>query len=69
MNTVQNGKGDRPRNNWDPNWYEGCDAIVRRRQPFKQAPPIHRKGRKRNHSPILSLSEGAIFHSGCKAGI
>jgi len=27
MNTVQNGKGDRPRNNWGPQWYAGYTAI------------------------------------------
>lgn len=27
MSTVQNGKGDRPRNNWGPEWYAGYAAI------------------------------------------
>lgn len=27
MNTVQNGKGDRPRNNWGRKWYAGYVAI------------------------------------------
>jgi hypothetical protein len=27
MNTVQNGKGDTPRNNWGPRWYSGYDAV------------------------------------------
>jgi len=27
MNTVHNGKGDRPRNNWGPKWYTGFAAI------------------------------------------
>jgi len=27
MNTVQNGKGDLPRNNWGPDWYAGYEAI------------------------------------------
>jgi hypothetical protein len=35
MNTVQNGKGDRPRNNWGPTWYSGYAAVDwrRRQQP------------------------------------
>lgn len=35
MNTVQNGKGDRPRNNWGENWYSGYDAIDWRRDTEK----------------------------------
>lgn len=27
MSSGQNGKGDRPRNNWGHEWYEGYDAI------------------------------------------
>ncbi|MGO8700069.1 MAG: carboxymuconolactone decarboxylase family protein [Limisphaerales bacterium] len=27
MNTVQNGKGDHPRNNWGPDWYANFEAI------------------------------------------
>jgi len=27
VKTVQNGKGDRPRNNWGPKWYAGYAAI------------------------------------------
>ena len=27
MNTVQNGKGDRPRNNFGSRWYSGYAAI------------------------------------------
>jgi hypothetical protein len=27
MNTVQNGKGERPRNNWGPKWHAGHGAI------------------------------------------
>jgi hypothetical protein len=69
MNTVQNGKGDRPRNNWGPNWYAGYDAIVRRRQPRKQEPPTHREIHKCNRSPILSLPKSTVLNSGGKTGI
>jgi hypothetical protein len=27
MDTVQNGKGDSPRNNWGPSWYNRYDEI------------------------------------------
>jgi hypothetical protein len=27
MNTIQNGKGDLPRNNWGPKWYAGYASI------------------------------------------
>jgi hypothetical protein len=27
MNTIQNGKGSRPRNNWGKAWTEGFEAI------------------------------------------
>jgi hypothetical protein len=27
MNTVQNGKGSRARNNWGKAWYAGYDAV------------------------------------------
>jgi hypothetical protein len=33
MNTVQNGKGDSPRNNWGPKWYDGYTAIDWHREP------------------------------------
>ena len=36
MNTVQNGKGDRPRNNWSPDWRAKYDAIDWHRQPIQQ---------------------------------
>ncbi|HVM46481.1 MAG TPA: hypothetical protein VMU04_00570 [Candidatus Acidoferrum sp.] len=37
MNTVQNGKGDRARNNWGAKWYLGYEAIDWHRQ--KGEPP------------------------------
>jgi hypothetical protein len=27
MNTVENGKGDQPRNNWGTHWYLGYESI------------------------------------------
>jgi hypothetical protein len=36
MSTVQNGKGDRPRNNWGSSWYSGYDAIDWRRKEHEQ---------------------------------
>jgi hypothetical protein len=44
MNTVQNGKGDRPRNNWSANWYARYDAVDWCRQPIKQESPAHKEG-------------------------
>jgi len=41
MNTVQNGKGDRPRNNWGPNWYERYDAVNWCRRPIKLESHAH----------------------------
>ena len=41
MNSVQNGKGDRPRNNWGPNWYERYDAVNWCRRPIKQESHDH----------------------------
>jgi len=32
MNTVQNGKGDRPRSNWGSKWYGRYEAIDWHRQ-------------------------------------
>jgi len=43
MNTVQNGKGDRPRNNWSPNWYAGYDAVDWCRQPIEHESHAHKK--------------------------
>jgi hypothetical protein len=38
MNTVQNGKGDRARNNWGSEWYGGYEAINwHRPSPQRQA--------------------------------
>ena len=38
VNTVQNGKGDRPRSNWGPKWYAGYAAVNwRQKQPQAQA--------------------------------
>ena len=40
MNTVQNGKGDHPRNNWGPTWYTGYDAIQwRQPRSTRESPP------------------------------
>ena len=41
MNSVQNGKGDRPRNNWGPNWYAKYDAVDWCRRPIKQVSHVH----------------------------
>jgi hypothetical protein len=41
MNTVQNGKGDRPRNNWSANWYTRYDAVDWRRHPIKPESQAH----------------------------
>ena len=38
MNTVQNGKGDRPRNNWGLKWYSGYEAINWHKEKDEQAP-------------------------------
>lgn len=36
MNTVQNGKGDRPRNNSSPQWYENYESINWHRNDTKR---------------------------------
>jgi hypothetical protein len=43
MNSGQNGKGDRPRNNWGLNWYSGYDAINWPRQRQRQESPNRRE--------------------------
>ena len=42
MNTIQNGKGDRARNNWGREWYDGYDAIDWRRNARKTENAPHR---------------------------
>jgi hypothetical protein len=44
MNTVQNGKGDRPRNNWGTDWYAGYNAINWPREQSNQESPTYREG-------------------------
>ena len=48
MKTVQNGKGDRPRNNYGSNWCAGYDTIN-----------WHRLQRDRSQSSSVSLQEPA----------
>jgi hypothetical protein len=50
MNTVQNGKGDNPRNNWGPEWYDGYDAIDWHRWPPNQKPPTSGTDENTNHN-------------------
>jgi hypothetical protein len=53
MNTVQNGKGDRPRNNWGPQWYSGYASIAWRHDKLRQAPIFSNDGpRPARDSPI-----------------
>jgi hypothetical protein len=60
MNTVQNGKGDRPRNNWGADWYAGYDAIDWRQELTKQeqeTPPGRKTANanpKISHEPLES---------------
>jgi len=55
MNTVQNGKGDSPRNNWGPKWCAGHDVInwhrplqglARPSPPGRRPPAGSRQGHK-----------------------
>lgn len=43
MKTVQNGKGDRPRNNWGTKWYAGYAAIDWRETSRGLAPILRHK--------------------------
>ena len=55
MNTVQNGKGDRPRNNWGSDWYAGYDAMDFRKKssctihPNKQVRPQRANPQLKKH--------------------
>jgi len=53
MNTVQNGKGDRARNNWGEGWYAGFAAIHwdRKGQEREDAPEKDSSGRGANPAP------------------
>jgi len=51
MNTVQNGKGDSPRNNWGPDWYARYDAIDWRRQPPKKEFPAQKEAGDQQKRP------------------
>ena len=59
MNTVQNGKGDRARNNWSRNWRVGYDAIDWNREPFLQESPAPRRNENMEFNcemaPVASL--------------
>ena len=38
MNTVANGKGDRPRNNWGRSWYSRYDSIDWDKESGRRSP-------------------------------
>ena len=46
MNTVNNGKGDRPRNNWSTGWYEGYDTIDWHRKKQQPTPATGQRFRR-----------------------
>jgi hypothetical protein len=58
MNGAKYGKGDRPRNNWGLQWYDGYTAI-NWRQPQKPSAALNLLDRK---NPAVSSRNPAANH-------
>ena len=67
MNSVQKGKGDRPRNNWGPNWYAKYDAVDWCRRPTKQESHAHNGAAimevngKRHEDPDICKANNSVL--------
>ena len=58
MNGARYGKGDRPRNNWGPQWYTGYDTINWHRSHGQ--PPQSPPSRPPSRAPRLSSRRASV---------